>query len=224
MKTLTSFIDRNQTAILLITAALLILIGGTTALLSLPVIGMALGKTRQTFSNKGGGLLKIKEIASGGAFTTMDDIGYLEESGLNIDPKMVTHDDERGFIINALSSGEEWRFKTKLMQVSIDEINLLKTSQNKYFHIYYKSAAFPNGNIQEIYIPLVKVISVIDLPFKADKRQIEVEFLALMPKAALTVVPAGLSVLVDTYGTIVENAVAVGEVTTTTGTIFITIV
>ena len=221
MKTLNRFFKRHRTAILLLTAFLFVISGGITAMFSLPIIGMALGKDRQKFSNKGGGEVRIAELTSGGAATTMDIVGFVDESGLNIDPKMVQWDDERGFVINSLDAGEEWRFKTKLMQSSIDEINLIKNSRNKYYHLYYKSAAFPNGNIQEVYIPLVKIISVLDLPFKrGEKRMIEVEFLALMPKGAVNVTPAGFNVAADTYGVIVENADALGQVTTPTGTIY----
>ena len=227
MKALTPlyrFISRHRSFVLVAFALLLVVTGGIVSFGALPIIGMALQKDRNRFSNKGGGLLKIKEIASGGSFTSMDDLGYLAESGLNIDPKMVELVDERGFMINSITSGEEWRFKATIMQVSIDEINLLKQAQNKYYHLYYKSATLPNGNVQEIYIPLVKIVNVLELPFKNDKRQLQVEFLALMPKAALTVVPAGLSVVADSYGTILEGASPVGEVTTNSGTIYTTIV
>lgn len=221
MKTMMSFLERHKMAILIVTAILFLVTGGITGLMSLPIIGMALGKSRDRFSNKGGGLVKLAELTSGGALVVMDDAGYVDESGLNIDPKMVQWDDERGFVIQALDAGEEWRFKAKLMQSSIDEINLIKNSRNKYYHMYYKSAALPNGNIQEIYLPLVKIVSVLDLPFKrGEKRLIEVEFLALMPKGAVTVVPAGFNVAADLYGVIVENAAALGQVTTLTGTIY----
>lgn len=224
LNTLYRFITRHRSAVLVAFALMLVITGGVLSFGALPIIGLALQKDRNRFSNKGGGLLKLKEIASGGSFTSMDDIGYLGESGLNIDPKMLEIVDERGFMINSITSGEEWRFKTTILQVSIDEINLLKQAQNKYYHLYYKSAALPNGNIQEIYIPLVKIVNVLELSFKNDKRNIQVEFLALMPKAALTVTPSGLSVAADSYGTILEGSSAVGEVTTSSGTIYTTIV
>lgn len=224
MKAISRFVNRYLTRYPAVSILVVIILGvaifGAAGLAAVPFVAMALGKNRQTFSNKGGGLLKLRELTSGGALTTMEDIGYLSESGLNIDPKMVEHVDERGFVINALSGGEEWRWKSTLMQVSIDEINTLKTAQNKFFHLYYKSAALPNGNIQEIYIPLVKIVNVLELSFKNDKRTIEVEFLALMPKGAVTVTPSGFNVPADSYGTIVENASALGEVTTANGTIY----
>ena len=224
MKAISRFVNRSLTRYPAVSIIVIMILGvaffGAAGLMAVPFVAMALGKNRQTFSNKGGGLLKIKELTNGGSSTTMDDAGYLSGSGLNIDPKMVEHVDERGFMINAISGGEEWRWKSTLMQVSIDEINLLKTAQNKFFHLYYKSAALPNGNIQEIYIPLVKIVNVLELPFKNDKRSIEVEFLALMPKGAVSVTPSGFNVAADSYGTIVENASALGEVTTQTGTIY----
>jgi len=186
---------------------------------------MSLIKNRDRFNNKGGGLFKSKVVASAGSFTSLDDLGYLEESGLGIDPKMVQWDDERGFVINALPGGEEWRFTTSLMQSGADEIALARSSPTEYRHWYYQ-VKLSNGSYQEIYIPLGKIVSKLDLGFKkGDKRLIKLEILALMPKGVVTVTPAGLSVPADAYGIIVETAVApLGEVTTTTGTIYTTAV
>jgi hypothetical protein len=181
---------------------------------------MSLIKDRARFNNRGGGLLKSKVIASGGAFTSLDDLGYLDESGLGIDPKIVQWDDERGFVINALPGGEEWRLTTTLMQSGADEIALARSSPSEYRHWYYQ-AKLANGSYQEIYIPLGKIVSKLDLGFKKDKRLIKLEILALMPKGIVTVTPAGLSVPADAYGVIVETAVApLGEVTTPSGTIY----
>ncbi len=182
-----------------------------------------LGQDRLKFSNKGGGILKIEEIASGGSAVTMKFLSFLGESGLNIDPKNVEFKDERGMMMNIISGGEIWKFNSVLMQVGKDEIDYIR-QYNKFFHIYYKSATRQDGYTQEIYIPLVKITSPIDLKFKNEARNLPVEFTALMPKAALTTTPAGLSVAADTYGTIYESNAPVGEVTTSTGTIYTTIV
>lgn len=164
--------------------------------------------------------MQLAPLTSGGVLTSMDDAGYLDESGLNIDPKMVEWVDERGFVINSLSGGEIWKWTSKLQQSSLAMINLIR-SYTSYFHMYYKSAALPNGNVQEIYIPLVKIVNALTLSFKAgEKRLIELELTSLMPKGAVTVTPAGLSVPDSSYGIIVENAVALGPVTTANGTIY----
>lgn len=181
---------------------------------------MANIKSRDRFNVKGGGLLKSAVIASGGALVTMDDLGYLDESGIMIDPGMVQWDDERGFVINSIPGVETWKFTANLMQSSIDEINLVKNGWNWYRHFYYY-VKLANGLFQEMYIPLAKIINSLDLKYKApDKRLVKVEILALMPKGVVTVVPAELSVPADAYGIIIENAAAKGEVTTATGTIY----
>lgn len=183
----------------------------------------SLGFDRKKFSNKGGGKLKVKELANGSNAVTMDFLSILGESGLNIDPNIVEFKDERGMLWEILPGGEIWKWKSTLLQVGKDEIDFIRSYQ-KYFHMYYVSAPFANGYVQEIYIPLVKISSPLDLKFQNSARNLPIEFTALMPKAALTVTPAGLSVPEDTYGVVVENAAALGEVTTQAGTIYDTIV
>lgn len=78
-----------------------------------------------------------------------------------------------------------------------------------------------NGRFQELYIPLAKITNAVELKFKSpDKRLVKVTIQALMPKGAVTVTPSGLNVPADAYGVLVENAAALGSVTTSTGTIY----
>lgn len=185
-------------------------------------LGMALGKSRDKFNTKGGGFLKSYILETGGVVQTMTDVGYLGETNWNVDPKMITFDDERGYIINALPSGEEWRIKSTLMQTSKDEYDLIRNGWNEYRHFYYKME-LENGNIQEIYIPLGKIIVPIDVKFKAgEKRNIPIEILALMGKhtGTVTVAPTAFNVPEGAYGVMTENATAHGEVTTANGTLY----
>ncbi|MBW7887453.1 MAG: hypothetical protein H3C35_03705 [Bacteroidetes bacterium] len=187
-----------------------------------------LGRDRNKFSNKGGGILKIEEIVASGSAQTMKFLSYLNESGLNIDPRMTEFRGEEGLLWNIISSGEVWKWNSVLAQVGADEINYLR-QYDKYFHLYYKSAPRLDGYVQEIYIPLVKITSPLDLKFKNEARNLPVEFTALSPKAALAVTPNALSIVEDAqgnipYGVIYESNNPVGEVTTQVGTIYSTIV
>jgi len=188
--------------------------------IGIPFVAMALGRDRDRFAVKGGGLMKSAVIASGGVLAAMSDLGWIMESQLVIDKNIIIIKDERGFVVNAISGGEDWKFDITLGQVSVDEINLSKNGSSEYRHFYYCSQ-LASGIYQEIYIPLAKIINPVELPFKAgEQRKLKCTIQALMPKGAVTVTPAGFNVPVDCYGVIVENAVKLGEVTTVTGTIF----
>lgn len=184
-----------------------------------PAIGMALAKDRLRFAVKGFISIKVKELTSGGAATTMDFLGYTESTDFMIDHEMVEYRDEEGYLRHRLSSQETWRKTIQLLQLGIDEINLLKTANGKFFHVY-GVARLVNGNYQEIYMPLCTISPKVDLKFLAGKRSMPVEITALMPKGAVTVTPADYNVAADTYGVIIENAAAKGEITTATGTIY----
>jgi len=181
---------------------------------------MTLQKSRDSFNVKGGGLLKTAVLASGGSFAVMDDVGYLDQTDIKFDPGMVQWEDERGFVINALPGTENWTLTTNLMQSSINEISLIQGGWSAYRHFYYY-VKLANGNFQEMYLPLCKIISPLEVQYKApNKRILKLEIQVLMPKGLVTVTPAGLSVPDSTYGVIVENSAALGQVTTTSGTIY----
>jgi hypothetical protein len=183
---------------------------------------MSIARNRDRFAVKGGGLLKTAVIASGGALTSMDDMGYLQETDLVIDRKMLEYTHEDGTIVNVISGGEDWRLKPVLYQVGIDEINLIVAQGSSYRHFYYKAYMPGIDKFQELYIPLARIISPLNFKFKAgERRNIPLEIVALMPTGAVSVTPAGLNVPAGAYGVIVETATtALGEVTTATGTIY----
>lgn len=189
-------------------------------MLGIPFVAMALGRDRERFAVKGGGLMKSAILASGGVLNTMSDLGWIMESQLVIDKNVIVIKDERGFVVNAIEGGEDWKFDVTLGQVSLDEINLILNGPIVYRHFYYCSQ-LASGIYQEVYIPLAKITNPVELPFKAgEQRKLKCTIQALIPKGAVTVTPAGFNVPVDCYGIIVENAVKLGEVTTTSGTIF----
>jgi hypothetical protein len=212
-----TFLKTHRTAILVVLAVASLFIFP----FCLPLFLMALAKDRTGFSVKGGGIFKIKEVASGGAFTTMDFLGWLKETAFDIDGDVVQFRDEAGRVINQLRSTETWKFTIITPQVGIDVIDLLRTANGKFFHVYYQGPLMPNGKYQEIYIPLAAVTSKVPLKFSPGERTIQVEVTALMPKGVVTVTPAGFNVAADTYGVITETATTpLGEVTTATGTIY----
>jgi hypothetical protein len=149
-------------------------------------------------------------------------VGYIQETDLIIDRKMTEYVHEDGTIVNVISAGEDWRLKPVLYQVGIDEINLILAQGSAYRHFYYKAYMPGIDKFQEIYIPLARILSPLNLKFKAgERRNIPLEIVALMPKGAVSVTPAGLSVPADAYGVIVETATtALGQVTTATGIIY----
>jgi hypothetical protein len=181
---------------------------------------MSLQLDRERLNVKGGGYLSTNVLASGGVLTTLDRVGYLDETGFKEDKAMVEWRDERGFIVNAIPGEETLELNPVLQQTSIDEYNLIRNAWNEYRQWYYQ-VKLANGRYQEIFIPLAKIVSPIDVKFKApDKRLLPVRILALMPKGAVTADPTGFNVPVDTYGVIVENAAAIGPPTHTNGSIY----
>lgn len=103
-------------------------------LLAAPFVGLALARDRTRVNVRGGGQLRTEVIASGGALTSMLDVGYLDESGLTIDRLMTKFVSEAGNVVNVISGGEDWVFDVMLQQSSIDEINLVKNSADEFRH------------------------------------------------------------------------------------------
>lgn len=217
MKLINFFSSRAGKWCLLCALALLLLAVFPPALFALP-FAMALGRDRQRVNVKGGGLWKTEILETGGVLAVMVDIGYMDQTNWSIDRLMQKIVDEKGNVIHVLSGGEDWTFTLILKQTSIDEINFARGDEFRHFYYQVKLS---NGRYQEVYIPLAKVISTTELEFKApNERKLSVTVQALMPKGAVTVVPAGLSVPADAYGVIVENAAPVGSVTTTNGDVY----
>ncbi len=185
---------------------------------------MALGKSRVRINAKGRGiLLKVYELASGGAATTMSDIGYVESVELVDEPAMQEAVDAAGDMANAVEGSRKVTVKAVLQQSSADEIALVNTAADKFFHLYLQvKADNPTVTYQEAYLPLVKITSALTLNYSANNvRKIEVTFTALMPKGAVSVAPSGLNVAAGLYYVIVDTATtALGQVTTATGTIY----
>lgn len=185
---------------------------------------MALGKSRTRINSKGKGvLLKLAEIASGGALTSMDDVGYLTDCSIVVEDAMVDSVDAGGQMINSQSGSEKVTIKGTLKQTSADEINLVNNAGNKFHHAYLQvQLDSPTVTYQEWYAPVCKIKPGVTLEFKsATERTIALEIVLLMPKGAVSVTPAGLNVAAGSYYTFAETATTpLGQVTTSTGTIY----
>lgn len=185
---------------------------------------MALGKSRVRINAKGGGILiKATALTSGGALTTMDDLGYVESVELTDEPSIQEAVDAAGAMANAIEGSRKVTVKAVLLQSSYDEINLVNTAEGKFFHLYIQvKQDNPTVTYQEAYLPLCKITSSLTLGYQANNtRKIEVMFTALMPKGAVTVTPSGLNVAAGLYYVLVDTATtALGQVTTANGTIY----
>jgi len=185
---------------------------------------MALGKSRLTISARGRGItLKAYELTSGGAATTMTDLGYCSSVEFVDDPGTVEHVDAAGDMVQTNEGQRKVTLKAILKQSSYDEINLITGASGKFYHVYlHIKADNPTATLQEIYIPLAKITSALTLNYaSATERTIECTFTALMPKGAVSVTPAGLNVAAGLYYVLVDTATtALGQVTTATGTLY----
>jgi hypothetical protein len=169
---------------------------------------MSLEKNRQRINVKGGGTLQIREL-SPSPIDSFSDIGYLVSSKLTDEHTMVELSDERGDFIDAKSGGRKVMWETVLKQSGIDEINLLKNAEGKYYNVYY-SVATSNGTLtQEISIAIAKIKPGPTLEFKsATERTITVIIYCLAPADDFTRTPAAFNVVKHEPYVITEGAVA----------------
>lgn len=189
---------------------------------------MALGKSRVRMNAKAKGiLLKATEIASGGSAVTMDDLGYLENVQIGDENGMIDFMDAAGDMINQLQGSRKITITANMLQTGTDEIALLNTAANKFFHVYIQvQLDNPTVYYQEWYFPVCKIVPGANLNFRAaERRVLPITIVALMPKAAITVAPAGLSVSAGSLFAFAETATtALGQITTSSGTVYTTVV
>jgi hypothetical protein len=184
---------------------------------------MALGRNRTRINIKGGGLFKIEQIASGGALTSMRDVGFIKSVDFEDAHNMVESVSADGKFLNIQSGGNKPTMTVVLLQTTADEIGLLANLQNLLWHCYYQVLLDgPVVTYQEIYAPCCRITQGLTLKYaSATERTLELKVSILWPKATVTVTPAGLSVPFGSSYTVVETATTpLGEVTTATGTIY----
>lgn len=129
---------------------------------------MALTRDRKRINVKGGGKLWIRQIFPDSGADTFFDLGYINETDFDDEHNMVESIDETGQYIDTKSGGQKVTWKVTLKQTGIDEINLLKNSDGKYYELYY-SVLVANGNYQEVSIPLAKVLLGPKLKFAGER-------------------------------------------------------
>ena len=185
---------------------------------------MALGRNRQRINVKAKEYaIKIRQLTSGGAETTMLDIGLLTSIKFSQVPNMVDSKDAGGDLVHSQEGSRMVLLEGVMKQTTKEEIEAVKDTSGKFYHAYM-IARLDNGTVyyQEFYIPLCIIEPAIVLDYVSDtERTIAFKAKALMPKAAVTVTPAGFNVAAETYYTMTETATtALGQVTTAAGTIY----
>lgn len=175
---------------------------------------MALGKSRLKIAVKGGGTLQIRELYPTPT-NSYSDLGYVENDIVLEESDVIDSVDETGLVIQSQSGNKKLTWKSTLLQTGIDEINLLRNADGKYYDLYY-SVLLPNGNTQEFRVWLCKLKPNLNLEFSSGAtRKIEVEFTALAPKANFTATPTDYNVVAGKYYVVIENATAKGAPTDT---------
>lgn len=172
---------------------------------------MALGKNRSRVSVKGGGLLKLRQISPTPSDTFLD-VGFLQSTSLDDKYDMMTAKDERGFVIDFVTGGEEPVITAVLLQSTIDEVNLIKNADGIYYEAYYY-CKLANGNIQELDIPLCKIKPGPKLDFKAaTERTLSLELHMLSVNAVSTITRAptdyNMDPTVNSFYVLIESATA----------------
>ena len=188
-----------------------------------PFAMMALARSSVRINVKGGGLLKVEELVSGGVVATMSDLGYLTKVDFSDTPGMVESMAADGIMVNAQRGSQKVMIKGVLKQSSADEINLLKNAAGKFYHAYYQvELSNPTKTFQEFYAPLCVIVPGPVLSFASDtERTIEITIIVLSPKGNVAVVPAGFNVTLPAVYSLVDTATtALGQVTTTNGDVY----
>ena len=211
----------------LVSLLILLTLLGTAYILcklgAIPLAMMALARSRVRINVKGGGILKVEELTSGGAVATMSDLGYLTKVDISDTPGMVESVAADGILVNAQRGSQKVVFKGVLKQTTADEINLLKNASGKFYHVYYQvELSNPTLTYQEFYAPLCIIVPGPTLSFASEtERTIEITIIVLAPKGNVTVTPAGFNITLPAIYTLVDTAAAaLGQVTTTNGTIY----
>ena len=180
---------------------------------------MSLGKSRRRINVKGGGTLQIRELAPN-ASDAFFDLGYLLSSKLTDEHTIVELSDERGDFVDAKSGGRKVHWETVLKQSGIDEINLLKNAEGKYYDVYYSVKTANDTLVQEVSLCICKIKPGPVLEFKsATERTIQVTLYALAPDAGLTRTPPAFNIVIHEPYVITEGSTPNGTPTDTAASV-----
>lgn len=108
---------------------------------------MSVQRDRTRFWSHGLGVMEIREVSPTPG-TDHSDIGYLEESTIEDILETEKRFDERGSLTNVLEKTRVAAVRTKLMQLGIDEIGLIKDSAGKRYSLRYHGVNRDSGKFQ----------------------------------------------------------------------------
>ena len=180
---------------------------------------MALDRNRGRINVKGGGKFKLRE-ESPTASNSWLDLGWATSLKLVDEHSMVDIIDDGGNFVDSKSGGRKATWEAVLKQSGIDEINLLKNAEGKYYDLYYSVLVANDTLTQEISIPLGKIKPGVVLEFKsATERTLAVQISCLAPKADYVRTPTAFNVTENVPYVITEGAVANDPPTDTASTL-----
>jgi hypothetical protein len=111
--------------------------------------------------------------------TDHTDIGYIEESTIEDLYELEKRFDEIGNLTNVLEKSQAAAVRTKLMQVGIDEINLIKNSKGMRFSLRYRGVNKDSGRFQYNAFDQVVLNRSLAREFKTGPQTIPFEAFAL---------------------------------------------
>ncbi len=116
----------------------------------------------------GGGILKVREVADDGAYTTGDltDLGYINDCGLRFETEIEDIPDETGQTVTSLEGNDTVMLEGMFMQSGKDLLDFIRDETiGKYYQIYYKATptAALNGLTQELFVGISRLKRQIDI-------------------------------------------------------------
>lgn len=149
---------------------------------------------------------------------TFLDVGWLGGTNLNDEHNMLEIIDEQGILLDWKSSGKVFNLTSKLKQSGIDEINLVRNADGKYYEMYYKVTT-GEAKVQEINA-FVKIQPGAQIEFAAGtERTIPITIKGWAVKAALVRSPTVYNIAVYESYVYIENAAAQGVPIDTAATV-----
>jgi len=108
---------------------------------------MGLQRDRTRFWPHGLGTVEFRQVTPT-PDTDHSDIGYIDESTIEDLYELEKRFDETGSLTDVLEKNRAVAVRTKLMQVGLDEINLIKNSKGMRFSLRYRGINKENGRFQ----------------------------------------------------------------------------
>ena len=116
------------------------------------------------------------------------DLGYINDSGIRFETESEDIPDETGQTINSVEGIDTVCLEGIFMQSGKNLLDFLRDNTiNQYYRVYYKATptAALNGNTQELFIGIAKLVRMMDV--KANTKRCPFEFKILQNLVAITV-------------------------------------